>query len=79
MALKQTEKTNVELTKKLKIAMIEQNINQVELAKLVNTNQGNLSFKMRADNFRVNEYEKLVKALGCELEVNIILPNGKRV
>ena len=73
------EKTNVELTKKLKIAMIEQNINQVELAKLANTNQGNLSFKMRADNFRVKEFEKLVKALGCELEVNIILPNGKRV
>ena len=54
---------NVELIKKLKMAMIEQNINQVELARLANTNQGNLSFKMRADNFRVNEYEKLVKAL----------------
>ena len=69
----------MELTKKLKIAMIEQNINQVELAKKVGQNQGNLSSKMSADNFRINEYEKLVKALGCELEVNIILPNGKRV
>lgn len=69
----------MELTKKLKIAMIEQNTNQVELAKLVGQNQGNLSAKMSADNYRLNEYEKLVKALGCELEVNIILPNGKRV
>ena len=69
----------MELTKKLKIAMIEQNINQVELAKLVGQNQGNLSSKMCAGNYRISEYEKLVKALGCELEVNIILPNGKRV
>lgn len=69
----------MELTKKLKIAMLEQNINQVELAKLTEQNQGNLSSKMRADNFRINEFEKLVKAIGCELEVNIILPNGKRV
>ena len=69
----------MELTKKLKIAMIEQNINQLELAKLVGQNQGNLSAKMSADNFRISEYEKLIKALGCELEVNIILPNGKRV
>lgn len=68
----------MELTKKLKLAMTELNIKQVELAKLANTNQGNLSEKMRADNFRVNEFEKLVKALGCELEVNIVTPNGKR-
>ena len=72
-------KIKMELTKKLKIAMIEQNINQVELAKLVGQNQGNLSSKMSADNYRLKEYEKLVKALGCELEVNIILPNGKKV
>ena len=69
----------MELTKKLKIAMIEQNINQVELAKLTSQNQGNLSSKMRADNFRVNEFESLVSALGCELEVNIILPDGRKV
>ena len=69
----------MELTKKLKIAMIEQNINQVELAKLTGQNQGNLSSKMRADNFRMNEFEGLVSALGCELEVNIILPDGRKV
>ena len=68
----------MELTKKLKLAMVEMNIKQVELAKLANTNQGNLSEKMRADNFRINEFEKLVKALGCELDINIVAPNGKR-
>ena len=68
----------MELTKKLKMAMIEMNVNQVELANRVGTNQPNLSAKMTSGNFRISEYEKLVKALGCELEVNIITPNGKR-
>ena len=66
-------------TKKLKMAMIETNINQVELAKLTGQTQANLSGKMTADNFRISDYEKLVNALGCELEVSIILPNGKRI
>ena len=69
----------MELTKKLKIAMLEQNINQVELARKIGQNQGNLSAKMCSENYRVKEYENLVKAIGCELEINIILPNGKRV
>lgn len=65
------------LSKKLKIAMLEMDVTQVELAKRVGQNQGNLSAKMVADNFRVNEFEKLVKALGCELEVKIKLPDGR--
>ena len=56
----------MELTKKLKLAMVEMNIKQVELAKLANTNQGNLSDKMRADNFRINEFEKLVSILNFD-------------
>ena len=68
----------MELTKKLKQAMIEMNVNQVELATRVGTNQPNLSAKMTSGNFRISEYEKLVKALGCELEINIVTPNGKR-
>ena len=65
------------LSKKLRIAMLETNTSQVELAKLTNQTQANLSKKIIADNFKLKEFEKLVKALGCQLEVNIILPNGK--
>lgn len=68
----------MELTKKLKMVMLEMNVNQVELAKRVGQNQPNLSAKMRAENYRISEYEELCKALGCELEINIVLPNGKR-
>lgn len=67
----------MELSKKLRIAMLETNTSQVELAKLTNQTQANLSKKIIADNFKLKEFEKLVNALGCQLEVNIILPNGK--
>lgn len=67
----------MELSKKLRIAMLETNTSQVELAKLTNQTQANLSKKIIADNFKLKEFEKLVKALGCQLEIKIILPNGK--
>ena len=69
----------MELGKKLKMALIELNTTQVELAKKTGQSQQNLSRKVVADNFNLKEYERLVNALGCELEVSIILPNGKRL
>ena len=67
----------MELTKKLRIAMIETEVSQVELAKRTNQSQSNLSKKMIADNFNIKEYERLVTALGSQLEIKIVLPNGK--
>ena len=69
----------MELGKKLKMALIELNTTQVELAKKTGQSQQNLSRKVVSENFKIGEYERLVKALGCELEVSIILPNGKRI
>lgn len=66
-------------TQKLKMAMIGTNINQIKLAELTNQSQENLSQKMAKNNFKLQEYEKLVKAMGCELKVTIILPNGETV
>lgn len=67
------------LTKKLKIAMIKQNVNQTQLAELTEQSQHNLSSKMARDNFKLSEFEKLVEALGCTLEINIVLPNGEKI
>lgn len=67
------------LAEKLKFAMIKQNVSQIELAKRTNQTQSNLSQKILADNFKLSEYEKLVTALGCELEVKIKLPNGEEL
>ena len=66
-------------TNKLKMAMIATNTNQVKLAELTNQSQQNLSEKMTRDNFRLQEYERLVTAMGCELKIQIILPNGETI
>ena len=66
-------------TNKLKMAMIATNTNQVKLAKLTNQSQQNLSDKMTRDNFRLQEYEQLLTAMGCELKIQIILPNGETI
>jgi len=69
----------INLTEKLKIAMIKQGVTQIELAKRVEQTQSNLSQKFVANNFKLSEYEKLVTALGCGLEITIITPNGERI
>ncbi len=69
----------IDLTKKIKKAMLELDISQIELAKRLNQSQSNLSQKFVANNFKLSEYEKLVEALGCQLEINIILPTGEKI
>lgn len=59
--------------------MIATNINQIKLAELTNQSQQNLSQKMVSNNYKIQEYERLVNALGCQLKINIILPNGETV
>ena len=66
-------------TQKLKMAMIATNTNQVKLAEITNQSQQNLSQKMVSNNYKIQEYERLVNALGCELRIQIILPNGETV
>lgn len=67
------------LTEKLKIAMIKQNVTQTKLAELSDQSQGNLANKFVRNDFKLSEYEKLVTALGCQLEINIILPTGEKI
>ena len=66
-------------TQKLKMAMIAMNTTQIKLAELTNQSQQNLSQKMVSNSYKIQEYERLVNALGCELKINIILPNGEMI
>ena len=59
--------------------MIKQNVTQIELAKLSGQTQSNLSQKFTTNNFKLSEYQRLVEALGCTLDIAIVLPNGERV
>lgn len=66
-------------TNKLKMAMIATNINQIKLAELTKQSQQNLSQKMVSNSYKIQEYERLVNALGCQLKIKIILPNGEEI
>ena len=72
-------KNQMKYTNKLKMAMIATNINQIKLAELTNQSQENLSQKMSKNNYKIQEYERLINALGCQLKIQIILPNGEIV
>lgn len=69
----------MKLTEKIKIAMIKTNTTQVVLAERTGQTQGNLANKLIRDNFKLSEFEKLVEALGCTLEINIVLPSGEKI
>lgn len=69
----------IDLTKKIKKTMLELDVSQIELAKKLNQTQSNLSQKFVANNFKLSEYQKIVEALGCTLEINIILPTGEKI
>lgn len=72
-------KAMINLTEKLKIAMIKQDVSQLELANRTQQSKSNLSQKISANNFKLSEYAKLVEALGCTLEINIVLPSGEKI
>lgn len=69
----------MDLTEKLKIAMLKQHITQTELARRTTQSQNNLANKMKANNYKLSEYEKLVNACGGALEINIIMPSGEKI
>ncbi len=68
----------MDLSKKIKLAMVNQGINQTELARLTEQTKSNLSNKLERNDFKLSEYERLVNALGCNLEVSIICPDGTK-
>ena len=67
------------LTKKLKAAMSYMGVNQTLLAHRVGISQPTLSDKMVSDNFKIKDYARLIEALGCSLELHILLPDGTRL
>lgn len=64
---------------KLKTAMMLTNTTQEELAEKLGTTQSNLSQKITANNFKIKDYEQLISALGCSLEINIVFPDGSKI
>lgn len=62
----------MDITKMIKIMLIEENMTQTDLAEKLNTTQGNLSNKFKRNNFSVNEMLDIANALNRELKIEFI-------
>lgn len=67
------------ITQKIKIAMIKQNINQLELASKMGMAQAGLSRKFKLENYTIEDLEKISRALGVELIIEFKLPTGESI
>lgn len=67
------------LTEKLKIALIKQHQTLTSIAEKTGQTRNNLANKVARNDFKLSEFEKLVEAMGCELELNIVLPDGTKI
>ena len=65
--------------KKLKAAMSFMDVNQDVLSRRVGISQPTLSQRISTDNFKIKDYQRLIEALGCTLELHILLPDGTRL
>ena len=69
----------IDLRHKIEIAMAHCRLNQSQLAKLSSQSLSNLNNKLIRNDFKLSEYQRLVEALGCQLEIKIVLPNGDKI
>lgn len=59
-------------TKEIKKVMIDENISNSELALLCGWSSENLSGKMKRDNFKISDLEKVATALNRTLKISFV-------
>ncbi|MBC5630632.1 helix-turn-helix transcriptional regulator [Clostridium sp. NSJ-6] len=62
----------MDITKIIKKLLIDKGMTQTELAKKLNTSSGNLTNKLRRNDFRISELEEISEAIGYELKIEFI-------
>lgn len=62
----------MDIEKEIKKIMIEEEITQTELAKRMNTSQGNIGNKLKRNNPSIKDLEHMLDVLGYKLEINFI-------
>lgn len=70
---------NITFAEKVKIVMKRQGMQMGELAEATEQTRQNLSNKMSRGNFTEKDMDKIAAALGCRLEIKIVLPNGDAI
>ncbi len=62
----------MDVAKKIKLVLVEEDLNINSLAIKLNTSHQNLSAKFRRNNFSVKEMEDIAAALNYELKIDFI-------
>ena len=73
------EGENMDITKKIKRVLLEQNITATALAERAGMTQPNMSYKMIKNSYNVEDLVKISAALNCELEINFVMTNGEKI
>lgn len=67
------------MNENIKIACVKRNISIAELARRSGQTPQNFNQKMRINNFKTEELEKIADALDCDLEIRLIDKDTKEV
>lgn len=57
------------ISKEIKKILIDEDLNQADLAEKIGTSQQNFNSKLKRDNFSNNEMIEIAEALGYELKI----------
>jgi len=67
------------MAKKIKMLLVEKEINLSQLAEMIGTTQPNLSNKIRRDNFSEKELIEIAEVLNVKYEANFVLEDGRTI
>lgn len=68
------------LAKKINIALAKKEMNKVQLCDKIKMSSGNLSNMLNRDTYKTSVLEKMVNAIGYDLEINLInRETGERI
>ena len=62
----------MDIAKIIKKLLIDKGMTQIELAEKLNTSSGNLTNKLRRNDFRVSELEDIASAMGYDFKIEFI-------
>lgn len=60
------------MSKKIKRALLENDMNQKEFCERTNRDAGNFTRLLQRDKFKIEELEKIASDLGYSLEINFV-------
>ena len=70
---------NMTVAEKIRVIMKRQSMTMGNLADATEQTRQNLSNKMSRGNFTERDIEALANALGCQVKITFILPDGTEI